>query len=247
MAAVGVVATGLLSCSRTRMVEGECRDVFGAEVCTWASFSGTGLVEFGVTFPLQVAENAPADMEMVWPPAPMAILALPDEAIELTGFTHFELNWEHHGHPPATFMEPHFDFHFYAISSEELSAVYCTDSTKPEMLPPDYVLPDVTDPEHGVLPGLCVPSMGMHAMRLDELENSEPFTASMLIGYYGGKMIFVEPMISRSTLLEGKGFSLDIPPLAGLAETIQYPTRFHAEFDQSSRTYRMVMSEFAAR
>ena len=255
---VVVLATGLLSCrgsdanpDTTEMVaeavEGECRDVFGSEVCTWATFSGTRLVEFGVTFPMQVVENVPADMLAVWPPAAMAFLALPDEAEELTGFTHFELNWEHHGHPPETFLEPHFDFHFYGISSEDLDAIDCTDKTKPEKLPPDYVLPAAVDPEHGVLTGLCVPVMGMHAMRQGELESSEPFTATVLIGYYGGDLIFVEPMVSRSTLLEEKSFSLDIPPLAGLAETIRYPTRFHAEFDQSSRTYRMVLSEFAAR
>ena len=95
-----------------------------------------------------------------------------------------------------------------------------------------------------MLAGLCVPSMGMHAMHRDDLEGSGPFTASMLIGYYSGDLIFVEPMVSRAKLLEAKDFSLDVPSLPS-SETIRYPTRFQAEFDQSSRTYRMVLSEFA--
>lgn len=102
---VVVFATGLLSCTGsdanpettelvTEAVQGECRDVFGAEVCTWATFSGTRLVEFGVTLPLESVENVPETMAMVWPPAPMAVLALPDGVEEFSGFTHFELNWE---------------------------------------------------------------------------------------------------------------------------------------------------------
>lgn len=248
-----LVLTGLvvipltLSCDDTRVVQGECRDVYGADVCTWATFVGGDIEELGVTFPLEAAENVPAEMEMVWPPAPIAVLAFPAEAAQHTGFRHFELNWEHHGHPPATFMEPHFDFHFYTIPSEELESMDCSDTTKPERLPPDYVLPDAEDPEHGVLTGLCVPAMGMHAMRQEELESSEPFAATMLVGYYGGDVVFVEPMISRAKLLEGQSFSLDIPPLEDVAETFRYPTRFDAEFDESSRSYRIVLSGFAAR
>lgn len=237
----------LLSCDDTRLVEGECRDVYGADVCTWATFAGTDLSEMGVTFPLAVAEAVPEEMEMVWPPAPIAILEMPQEATDLTGFTHFELNWEHHGHPPETFMEPHFDFHFYTIESDELGRIDCRDPTKPERLPAGFVLPDASDPERGVLTGLCVPSMGMHAMRNEELSSSEPFTATMLIGYYAGDVIFVEPMVSRARLLEEEGFTLDIPPLREYAEMIRYPTRFRAEFDQSSRTYELVLSDFLPR
>ena len=254
---VVVLATGLLSCrgsdanpDTTEMVaeavEGECRDVFGSQVCTWATFSGTRLVEFGVTLPLESVENVPETMTMVWPPAPMAILALPDGVEEFSGFTHFELNWEHHGHPPETFTTPHFDFHFYTVPTESISEIDCNDLTKPEDLPSGYSLPDAIDPERRLLTGLCVPSMGMHAMHADDLASSELFTATMLIGYYSQELIFIEPMVSRARLLEAKDFSLDIPSLPA-SENARYPTRFDAEFDESSRTYRMAFSEFAVR
>lgn len=247
-AAALVVGTGLVSCESARVVrvvEGDCRDVYGADVCTYAAWDGTILAEFGVTFPLELAENVPTEMEMVWPPAPVAILDLPDGVEGVTGFSHFELNWEHHGHPPQSFMEPHFDFHFYSIPSDRLSQIDCNDPTKPDRLPAGYVLPDATDREHGVLTGLCVPSMGMHAMPEYLAESSDPFTATVLIGYYSGDVIFVEPMVSQAMLLEGEDFSLEVPSVPVLAETLAYPSRFRAVFDESSGEYRLIFSDFA--
>ena len=127
-----------------------------------------------------------------------------------------------------------------------LESVHKSWRVMPEELPADYSLPDAIDPERRLLVGLCMPLMGMHAMPRHDLENSEPFRATMLIGYYSGNLIFVEPMVSRAMLMEEKSFSLDIPSLPS-TEVVRYPARFAAEFDQSSRTYRMVFSEFAAR
>ncbi len=242
-----VTTTAALSaCDGYEVAEGECRDVYGADVCTWAAWSGSTLAEFGVTFPIAAAENVPEAMEMTWPPAPIAILDLPDGVEEYTGFGHFELNWEHHGHPPATFREPHFDFHFYAIPSEALSDIDCHDLTKPDRLPTGYTLPDAPAPDESILTGLCVPSMGMHAMTQEELESTDPFTATMLIGYYSGEVIFIEPMVSRAKLLEQAPFSLEVPPLEGLVEGIRYPTSFRAEFDGERREYRLVFTDFVA-
>jgi hypothetical protein len=242
-----VAAMGLIGCSDTRFVEGECRDVYGGSVCTFAEFTGSTLTDIGVTFPMRTALDAPVELGMVWPPEPVAVLAFPEGVEEQTGFTHFELNWEHRGHQPETFLEPHFDFHFYTMPSDDLETVYCTDPTKPEILPAGYVLPDAVDPMHGVLTGLCVPAMGMHAMPKAQLESGEPFASTMLIGYYAGNIIFVEPMVSRATLLRGETFSMEIPPLPAPDEGTQYPARFTARYDQSDATYRMVLSDFSSR
>jgi len=245
---IGLTAVAVLAgCGEaTRRVEGECRDVYGADVCTWATFSDGAIDELGVDFPVAVAENVPEEMQMVWPPAPIAILEFPAEAVAATGLTHFELNWEHHGHPPQTFMEPHFDFHFYGIAPDRMSSIDCRDDTKAETLPEGYVLPDASDPEHGLLTGLCVPSMGMHAMTREQLASDEPFTATMLIGYYGGEVIFIEPMISRATLMEDRSFALDVPSLQGPTEITRYPSAFRADFDAGSGVYRLVFSGFTS-
>ncbi len=243
-AALAAVAI-LVSCGEsTEIVEGECRDVYGAAVCTWASWDGETLDEFGVSFPMAAAENVPESMEMTWPPAPIAILALPEGVGEATGFSHFELNWEHHGHQPRRFLEPHFDFHFYSIPSDDLGDIDCRDASKPEVLPEGYTLPDAMDPEQGLLTGLCVPSMGMHAMPVQELETPGTFDATILVGYYAGDVIFVEPMVSQRKLLEAEAFALPVPSLEGLVD-LNYPMTFRADFDEATRTYNFVFSDFA--
>lgn len=206
----------------------------------WARLSGDSLAEFGATVPLQSIENAPAEAQMVWPPQPVAMIPVPDEARNATGFTHLKLYWEAHGHPPQPFLVPHFDFHFYSVSQADGDAIDCADSTKPSQLPPRYELPDVTIPELGELKGLCVPRMGMHAVREEVLGGSEPFTGTMVMGYYGGNVIFVEPMITRSTLLQAQPFTLEVPALSAGAANVRYPTGFRAEYDASARTYRLV-------
>ncbi|HET9947625.1 MAG TPA: hypothetical protein VFQ22_01745 [Longimicrobiales bacterium] len=246
-AALAALAGALGACSGTRVAQGECQEVYGAEVCTFAELAGGEITAVGVSFPLQSARDAPDRLHLVWPPEPVAILALPEGVAERTGFTHFELNWEHEGHQPAAFQEPHFDFHFYTVASEQLEGIHCDDATKPAELPPGYVLPDVVDPKRGEQIGLCVPAMGMHAMPITELERSGPFTATMLLGYYGGHVVFVEPMVSRAELLRGRSFALDVPSLAEVTEGGPRPTRFVADFDEATETWRLKLTGFVER
>ncbi len=242
--AAGLIAAGAAACSDTRTVLGDCIEVYGGDVCTWAEMSGPTVTALGVDFPLASAQGAPSELRMVWPPEPVAVLMFPAGVEEATGFSHFELNWEHRGHPPETFMEPHFDFHFYTIDKEELEAIYCTDTSKPEALPAGYVLPDAIDPEHGLLTGLCVPAMGMHAMPRAQLESASKFTATMLMGYYAGDMIFIEPMISRSALLRQLSFELEVPAPPAPVEGVLVPARFAATFDEARGVYRMAFTGF---
>ena len=53
-------------------------------------------------------------------------------------------------------------------------------------------------------------------------------------------------MVSRAKLLDAEGFSLDVPSLPS-TEGVQYPAHFNAEFDRSTRAYRMVFSGLSAR
>ncbi|HTO73461.1 MAG TPA: hypothetical protein VMJ30_06565, partial [Gemmatimonadales bacterium] len=118
-----------------RMVKGECREVFGSPVCVWARMKGDQVVSWGATVPFKVVADAPADGEMVWPPATAAVIPLPAEVQKATGFDHFEMSWEHHGHPPGPYLTPHFDFHFYTIPTDQVRAIDCTDATKPTAVP----------------------------------------------------------------------------------------------------------------
>jgi len=236
----------LPACARRQVVKGECRPVNGADVCAWGETSGGALVAFGATVPVGAIENAPAEVPMAWPPVADAVIPLPDAVSSATGFRDMTLYWEPHGHPPGPYLVPHFDFHFNTISTDELNTVDCADSTKPARLPEAYELPDVTIPQLGTLLGLCVPKMGMHALLGSELHAPTAFEKTVIVGYYHGRPIFVEPMITRATLLGRQSFSLGIPRVPDGQAGVRYPTTFRAEYDGTAQAYRFVFSGLQA-
>ncbi len=250
---LGVLAAALCACANeVPVVEvvGECADVYQAELCTWARMQGTTVVAVGATVPLASIENAPDDGEMVWPPIMAAVLRMPESAQQQAGLTEVTVFWEHHGHPPGPYLTPHFDFHFYTITRTERYAIDCTDETKPSVMPAGYTLPDVILPPPmaemaGVdtLIGFCVQQMGMHSLLTSELESTDTFRGSMVIGFYHGTPIFIEPMVTRSVLLEKRSFDLPIPSIPGM--TGAYPRAFQAEYDAQQQVYHFVFSDFA--
>lgn len=245
---LGMLVGSLAACAGERAeqtaqaLQGECRTAFGSDVCSWGTMVGDDVTEFGVTIPLATVESAPAEGEMVFPPTTVAVVPLPERVASATGFTHLGLNWEPHGHPPALFLTPHFDFHFYTIDPEQVGAIDCADVRKPAMLPAAYTLPDVEIPGLGELVGLCVPNMGMHAMLEEELDDTDPFGASMLVGYYGQELVFLEPMIARAELMEAQSFTMDVPLVRDPGPNVRWPTSFEALYDDSTRSYRFVFA-----
>lgn len=242
--AVALLAVGLTGCAREDVVQGECRDVFGGDVCTWGTMVGDQVSAFGATVALASIENAPTDVEMVFPPPFVGVVPLPPDVAAATGFDHLGVNWEPHGHPPSLFLTPHFDFHFYTIDPDRVGSIACADLSKPAELPNGYTLPDMDIPGLGMLTGLCVPNMGMHAMVEDELDDTEPFDASMILGYYQTGLIVLEPMIAQATLLEAKSFAMDVPAVSHPDAPAMWPTTIEASYDEASRTYRFIFAGF---
>jgi hypothetical protein len=238
------LSLGLAGCSRQRIVSGECRPLNGADVCVWGETSGGTLTAFGATVPVAAAENAPAEAPMAWPPVEAALIPLPDVVKSATGFDNLKIYWGAHGHPPAPFLVPHFDFHFYAIGAAETNTIDCADSTKPAQLAAGYELPDMNIPQIGNLIGVCVPKMGMHSLPGTELRATTPFEKTMVLGYYHGRSIFVEPMITRATLLGRSGFSMAVPQVPGRPASAHYPLKFRADYDSTAHAYRFVFSDF---
>ncbi len=85
-------------------VKGSCADVYNSQVCTWAKTQGHNLVEVGAAVPIASIENSPADAPMVWPPAAVAVLDIPEAARQKSGLAHFTMCWEVGGHPPVAFL-----------------------------------------------------------------------------------------------------------------------------------------------
>jgi hypothetical protein len=241
-----MLVIGLVACNKQQVVQGECRPVNGANICVWGEKSGNALVAFGATVPIGAVENAPADAPMVWPPVVDATIPLPEAVSSATGFKVMTIYWEAHGHPPGPYLVPHFDFHIYTITAGAADAIDCADSTKPSRLPTAYELPDVSIPQLGNLIGLCMPKMGMHAVLGTELRAPTAFRTTMLVGYYHGRPIFLEPMVTRTMLLERRSFVLTIPDVPTLLENVRYPTRFRADYDSTAQAYKFVFSGLTA-
>lgn len=220
-------------------VQGECGDAFGGQVCTWADLDGAGAVSaFGVTVPMTAITGAPEHFEMAWPPVANVALRMPAEVTRAYGVDHFTFFWEPHGHPPGAFLTPHFDFHFYSITTPTREAIDCTNHTKPATLVEGYILPDEEIPGLGTLVGICVPAMGMHSGSEVEFTRATPFDGTMIIGYYEGSPIFFEPMIAQHHLARRASFDLAMPVVSGLPAGVQYPGQFRAEYDAATDSYR---------
>jgi hypothetical protein len=206
-------------------------------------------VEVGALVPMATIENAPSAPSMDWPPVALAMLDIPEGARAQSGFTHITVYWEAGGHPPAPYMTPHFDFHFYTIAGADRMAIDCKDNAKPAALPVAYDLPDQPLPPDmakmmgvSTLVGVCIPTMGMHSLLKSELESKETFRGSMVVGYYHGKPIFVEPMLTKAMLMEKKSFELAMPDVPGM--TGAHPTKFRADFDAAQQAYKFTFSAF---
>lgn len=228
------------------MVDGACSPVHGADVCTWGETTNGAVTAFGATVPISAIENAPPDAAMTFPPMAAATIALPASVAASTGFQTLTIFWEPHGHPPGPYLTPHFDFHFYSLSATEINAIDCSDSSKPAQAPAAYALPDVAIPGMGELVGLCIPMMGMHAVSAAELASEAVFEKTMVVGYYSGAPIFVEPMLTRATLMQRQGFTLEMPEVPGRPSTARYPMKFRADYDSTAQAYRFVFSELEA-
>jgi hypothetical protein len=225
--------------------------MYQSQVCTWARMQGDSVIDIGALVPVASIEAAPKDAAMSWPPAPVTALALPAAAQQRTGLTHLTVFWEPMGHPPGPYLTPHFDFHFYTVSQDQRLTMDCADLSKPAELAAGYSLPDVALPPPmatmtgtSTLVGLCVPQMGMHSLLTSELESTGLFRGTMVIGYYQGKPIFLEPMITQAMLMERRGFDLPIPSIPGIAGN--QPRVFRAEYDEQQKAYRFVFSDFTA-
>lgn len=251
----GVFALALLGCAAdpepavetaTETIMGDCGSVHGADICTWGETMGGEVTAFGATIPMDAITGAPEEAPMAWPPEASAVVKLPDAVATATGFHSLTVFWEPHGHPPGAYLTPHFDFHFYSMADEARMAIDCVDTSKPSAIPAGYALPDVNIPEIGDLPGLCVPTMGMHSLPASELESPEVFEKTMVVGYYQGESIFIEPMITKATMMQRQGFTLDIPEIPGKPAGARYPMQFRADFDSTANAFRFVFSGFPA-
>lgn len=161
---------------------------------------------------------------------------LPKEAAA-TGYDHITVNWNPMGHiPPGVYDSPHFDFHFYLIPPAERYKITLEGEDRAraekqplaEFMPEGYRLPQ----------GTAEPRMGAHAIEPASPEfHNQPFTKTFIYGFYDGRMIFLEPMVSAAFLQTKPSVTdtLKLPQRYQLHG--YYPTRYHVGYDAANREY----------
>jgi len=169
------------------------------------------------------------------------VLPLHQKARDVTSFEHLTIDWNAHGHPPATiFTVPHFDFHFYTITNAERMAIppYPLAMAAFDKLPPAGFIPAgyVADPGG-------VPQMGKHWG--DRSVAPGTFTKTMVYGSYNGQVTFVEPMITLDVFQKAATFSLPYAQPTLFAEHTYYPTKYN--FFVKNGSYYVTLTHFVMR
>ena len=188
---------------------------------------------------LQLGENAlnglPTDT-MSGMPGYMFTACIPDEG-KVTGVDHFEVDWNPYGHPPeGIYTVPHFDLHFYYITSEEQATIIGGPDTVPvaqQFMPKDYIVP---------VP-VAIPYMGVHWFDSTAAEfHGQPFTATFIYGFYHGDLKFVEPMITKAYLETHPDISVAIKQPQAFQHSNYYPTSYQLKYDAAKHVYTLTLS-----
>jgi hypothetical protein len=178
------------------------------------------------------------------------LIPLHQKSKEVTPFDHLEFDWQANGHPPmGIFTLPHFDIHFYMMSVEAQMNIPEPNGSNLNTLfgpvPAGYLPADYT------IAGAPVKQMGRHW--LDKTSTVfpptlAPFQHEFIYGTFDGKVIFLEPMVTRNFLLSGTEFHQAIkqPTVFNPAGTY-YPTRYNIYSDAKTGNMYVTLDQFMLR
>jgi len=215
-------------------IQGKAGTLFGKPATSYAKVNAENIVvAVGVTFELA---SLTTDAPKSHPFQDDLVLEMPAVAKEQTILNHLRANWLVQGHGPAPYAEPHFDFHFLRGTIAEVDDIVCrADMRMPtaDKLPAGYGTPEV-----------CVDAMGYHSWPKADVAGGT-FTGSLIMGYWKGNVIFLEPMIPVSTFTKKATFEIPIgKPASAGGKTTLYPTRMVASWDAKTSQYTFELNAF---
>ncbi|CAN5892684.1 hypothetical protein BH11MYX4_BH11MYX4_33630 [soil metagenome] len=215
-------------------IQGKTGTLFGHPATSFAKVNADNIVvAVGVTFAI---ESLTTDAPTAHPFQDDLVLEMPTIAKEQTILDHLRANWLVQGHGPAPYGAPHFDFHFLRGTIAEVDAIVCrADMRMPtaDKIPAGYGTPDT-----------CVDAMGYHSWPKVDTAGGK-FTGSLIMGYWQGSVIFLEPMIPVSTFTKKATFELPIAkPASAGGKTTLYPTRMVASWDATTAQYTFELNAF---
>jgi len=217
-----------------QIFQGDSASVGNGTVRTWVEVDGGGT-------PLRIGTSLTSGALIGLPGSEQSFsLDLPQVTIDSL-FKHVYFNWNPAGHP-SLYFEPHFDAHFYVVTSEVREAVAQGFDIYPEpqFLAPDYI-PD-SDPPFAVL------DMGSHwADSTSGVYHGEMFTQTFLYGYYEGSMYFFEPMFTVEYLQSQPADTVQVKQPPEYQFTGYVPTTCSYTYNDTAGTYEIVLGDFIYR
>ncbi len=270
-ALAGALLTALAACESESTSPAGLRRVYGTSQAlgqgtarTFMSLdrSGTPLA-LGVALSESAMSGLPNTPMPGMPSAVMLVLDLPAQA-KRTGFDHVMLDWNPAGHEPEhVYTLPHFDFHFYQITSAERESIVPNNPAWPtkaahfptaEYVPTGYVAGSTLG---NVSPAAAsVPFMGMHWLdtsspELQGPQHGKPFTTTFIYGTWDGRFTFLEPMITKAYIESMKdkpeGVTMTIGTASKVAKAGMYPSAYSIKFDPQAREYQITLERLTTR
>lgn len=172
-----------------------------------------------------------------------ATLALPTD-MEHAPFDHISMGWNPEGHAPrGIYDRPHFDFHFYMVNEAEVNAIDPSDPAFAEKAAKAKALVAEHIPVRYVATPDAIPRMGIHWVDAASAElNGQPFTTTFLYGFWDGKMVFVEPMITAAYMesvktTAGQAVRFDVSQPKTFETPGYYPTAYSIRYDSGADEY----------
>jgi hypothetical protein len=165
-------------------------------------------------------------------------LALP-AGVSVPPWDHVAVDWNPQGHEPtAIYGVPHFDFHFYTITSAEQMQI----AGGPDNTP----VPDANVPQDYASQVISVPMMGVHwADTLSSEFHGSPFDKTFIYGFYQGRMVFVEPMVTRALLASEPNAKAVVKQPQQYQQSGLYPSDYSVRYDPATKTVRVTLESLA--
>ncbi|MEO8621393.1 MAG: DUF5602 domain-containing protein [bacterium] len=214
---------------------------------SWVQLDASGVpTSMGIAMTETALSGLPTTVSGPSPTALMVTLPLPAEAAT-TGFDHAELGWNPLGHDPVQIYGlPHFDMHFYTVSSATQMAILPNDpqwAAKAANLPATAYVPAGYVPPPAPIPASAIPQMGVHWVDVKSSEyNGQPFSSTFIYGSWDGQYIFLEPMITKAYLdSHPTNATKSIPQPAQWSKPGSYPTTYTVNYDASAKEFRITL------
>lgn len=180
-------------------------------------------------------------------------LPLPAEA-GATAYKSVNIGWMPAGHEPP-YNRPHFDFHFYVVSTEERLAIDPADpewAQKASALPSQEYWPARYFPLNLLVnkpaSAVTVPGMGLHWLDVASPElNGGEFRNTLFYGSWNGRIIFDEPMITKALLESRETVDVTLPPAARYASEGLRAGGYRVYFDEATQRHRVALTQLANR